>query len=136
MTNATNTTTKTRKPRKDKGKPRKAKETAATVEAAKADTRRSIVPQRYKVAYAAKGGHNGDKVAKALKAATTTTNKDGRECLDLPALVAIAKENGVDFAPYAGLNNGQKRMCVGNKLRGILEAGERKVRIAGQTFGG
>lgn len=105
----------------------------AAVAEAQSDNRRSIVPKKFKAIYAAHDGTNGDKLAAALKLATTTKNEDGRECLDEPALAKIAKENGVDYAAYKHLNNGQKRMNVGNKLRGMLKGGER-VQIGKQVF--
>lgn len=84
---------------------------------------KSIVPVRFKQAYAAHNDTCGRPLNVALKEATTTKNDDGRDCLDVPALRAIAKENGIDFKPYEGLNNGQKRMNVGNKLAGLIKAG-------------
>lgn len=83
----------------------------------------SLVPARYKEKYAAHDQSNGDTIAKRLKEATETTNADGRPCLDEPKLKAIAKANGIDYTPYAHLNNGQKRMNVGNKLRGLVKSG-------------
>lgn len=85
---------------------------------------RSIVPMKFKARYAANAGTCGDDMALELKAATTTRNADKREVLDVEALWAIAKANTIDVAKYVDLNNGQKRMNVGNKLRGRLAAGE------------
>ena len=121
-----------------KAKPAKAAKPAKQVKAkavkeAKADVRRSIVPSQYKVKYAATEGTCGDRLALALKEATTTKNKDGRDCLDVAALKTIAKANGVDVSKYDSLNNGQKRMDVGNKLRGKLLAGE-TVKVGSQQF--
>jgi hypothetical protein len=84
---------------------------------------RSIVPMKFKARYAKNAGTCGDDMALELKAATTTRNADKREVLDTEALWAIAKANGLDVAKYVDLNNGQKRMNVGNKLRGLLAAG-------------
>ena len=124
--------TKQAKPAKEaKAKPAK-DETSVGEETRK--NPRSIVPTSFKRVYAQFGGTCGDNIATALKRATTTKNKDGRECLDIEALREIARENGVDFSRYEHLNNGQKRMNVGNKLRGIVEAGG-KVTIAGKRFG-
>ena len=86
--------------------------------------KRSIVPMKFKERYKSHGGTCGDDMALELKAATTTRNADKREVLDVKALWAIAKLNGIDVAKYVDLNNGQKRMNVGNKLRGKLAAGE------------
>jgi hypothetical protein len=86
--------------------------------------KRSIVPAKFKDRYKAHGGTCGDDMALELKAATTTRNSDKREVLDIDALRAIAGANGIDFAKYETMNNGQKRMNVGNKLRGLLKAGK------------
>lgn len=80
----------------------------------------SIIPAKYKKKYGATAGTCGDRLALALKEATTTKNEDGRPCLDVEALFAIAKANEVDPKPYAKMNNGQKRMNIANKLRGVL----------------
>lgn len=104
----------------------------AKAEAAPADgeqpaVKRSIVPKSFKDKYAKHGGTCGDDMALELKAATTTQNADKRDCLDLEALRAIASQNGLDgvLDGYIAkaLNNGQLRMNIGNKLRGLLKAG-------------
>lgn len=95
--------------------------------------RRSIVPMKFKERYSKHGGTCGDDMAMELKAATTTRNADKREVLDVEALWAIAKSNKIDVAKYLDLNNGQKRMNVGNKLRGRLAAGADVV-IGARTF--
>ena len=95
--------------------------------------RRSIVPMRFKDRYSKHGGTCGDDMALELKAATTMLNADKRETLDLAALKAIAAENGIDTAKYEGLNNGQWRMNIGNKLRGALKGGK-DVTIGKRTF--
>lgn len=105
----------------------------STVKSTDANPSKSIVPVRFKERYADHDDTNGDKVALALKSATETTNADGRTVLDVPALTAIAKANGIDFTRYEKLNNGQKRMNVGNRLRGLLKAGK-KVMIGKQVF--
>lgn len=113
----------------------KRKHQPSTIRSTKDNPARSIVPNKFKAVYSEYRDTCGDKLALALKEATTTTNKDGRECLDLVKLAAIAKANGVPMRPYSHLNNGQKRMSVGNRLRGLLEAGK-KVQIDGRTFTG
>ncbi len=114
-------------------KPRKAKAVKAKGKAKKAKAARSIVPARFKAAYADHDDTNGSKLAMALKEATTTENKEGRACLDVEALFRIAKANGIDPKPYAKMNNGQKRMNIGNKLRGLALAGE-TVKIGSARF--
>ena len=95
--------------------------------------RRSIVPNRFKAEYSKHGGTCGDDMALELKAATTTVNADQRPCLDLPAIKAIAEANGINWRPYEGLNNGQWRMNIGNKLRGRLAKGL-DVKVGKRTF--
>lgn len=104
----------------------------------------TIVPLRYKAAYAEHNDTCGDRVALALKEATQMVvddldnpdNPSGkRTVLDVKALWAIAKANGVDYSKYERLNNGQKRMNVGNKLRGMVRDGI-PVKIAGKTYEG
>lgn len=94
---------------------------------------RSIVPLRFKEQYAAHNDTNGSKLALALKSATTIKNADGRDSLDVAALRAIAEQNAIDFGKYEHLNNGQKRMNVGNKLAGLLKNGE-KVTVGTRVF--
>lgn len=118
---------------KAKAKKGKAKVKASAKGDKKAKGPRSIVPARFKARYAQHDDTNGSKLALALKAATTTENEDGRPCLDVDALEAIAKANKIDFRPYAKMNNGQKRMNVGNKLRGLVQNGTTVV-IGKQKF--
>lgn len=94
---------------------------------------RSIVPARFKAKYAEHDGSNGDKIALAFKSYTTTKNADGRDCLDEAKLAEVAKANGIDMSRYAKMNNGQKRMNVGNRLRGMLKQGT-TVTIGGIKF--
>lgn len=59
-----------------------------------------------------KDANCGDGVAEALKGA------------DLNALLDFAENHGIDVAKYAHLNNGQKRMNVGNRIRAIVKKGD------------
>jgi hypothetical protein len=88
--------------------------------------RRSIVPGRFKAEYSQHNDTCGDRVALALKAYTTTVNADGRPSLDLKKLEEVAKANGLeeDWQRYLPLNNGQKRMNISNKLRGLIKNDE------------
>lgn len=95
--------------------------------------RRSIVPAKYKANYAKHNNTCGDDIALELKAATTKQDPDGRDVLDVETLWAIAKANELDVTKYVSLNNGQKRMNVSNKLRGLLKAGKDVV-IGKRTF--
>lgn len=107
------------KPKREKkakaAKPAKTKEAKAP---------RSIVPAKFKAKYADHDGSNGDRIAAAFRSYTTTTNADGRECMDEDKLNEVAKANGIEVKNYAKMNNGQKRMNVGNRLRGILKSGQ------------
>lgn len=127
--NTTSTPASSPKPRKARAVKAKAKKSK------KAKQVNSIVPARFKQAYAEHDDTNGSKLAVALKEATSTTNKEGRPCLDVDRLFQIAKANGVDTKPYAKMNNGQKRMNIGNKLRGLVLAGE-TVKIGSARFEG
>lgn len=111
----------------------KGKNAARKVKAKATGNKRSIVPLRFKQAYGEHNDTNGSKLSLALKKQTTTENDDGRECLDVDALRAVAKANGIEFKPYEKLNNGQKRMNVGNKLRGLVASGV-TVTIGSQKF--
>ena len=88
-----------------------------------ANPSKSIVPPKYKTIYALHDGTNGDTVAVALKA-LETPNADGRPTLGWDTIQEVAKANGIDVSAYAKLNNGQKRMNLGNKLRGMVKAGK------------
>lgn len=96
---------------------------------------KSIVPAKYKARYAEHNDTCGSALSLALKEATTHASKEqaGRVVLDVDALWAIAKANGLDYSKYVGLNNGQKRMNVGNRLVGLLNGGK-DVRIGKQVF--
>lgn len=85
---------------------------------------KSIVPVRFKQQYAQHNDTNGAKLNMALKDYTTAKNADGRDALSLDLLKEVAAANGIDFARYEHLNNGQKRMNVGNKLAGLVKAGK------------
>lgn len=94
---------------------------------------KSIVPSKFKAMYAEHNDTNGAKLNMALKAYTTTKNAEGRDALNLDLLREVATTNGIDFARYEKLNNGQKRMNVGNKLAGLVKAGKTVV-IGKQKF--
>lgn len=96
----------------------------STIRSTKKNPSKSIVYPKYKKVYAEHRDTCGDKMGIALKDATTTENAHGRECLDLKKLAGVAKANGLSLRPYSKLNNGQKRMVIGNKLRGLTEAGK------------
>lgn len=127
------TPTKTEKPAKAKKAATSKKTKAAKAKDGDAPAPRSIVPAKFKARYAEHDGSNGDKIAAAFKSYTTTTNEDGRECMDEDKLAEVAKANGIDLSKYKAMNNGQKRMNVGNRLRGMLKAGQ-TVNIGGIKF--
>lgn len=92
------------------------------VASTEANPSKSIVPPKYKVVYSAHQGTNGDNVAMALKA-MEAINEAGRPTIDWATMQEIAKANEIDLSAYAHLNAGQKRMNLGNKLRGMIKAG-------------
>lgn len=101
------------------------------VEQPVAKGRNSIVPLKYKERYG-KDGNCGDELAAALNAAINVGEK-GTASLD--ALVEVGNQNGVDVMKKWGERNiGQKRMNLGNVLRGKLKRGEQVV-VGDQTFG-
>jgi len=57
-----------------------------------------------------------DDKGKVISKATTKTVANG---IDVEALRAMASENDIDPAPYAGMNVGQHRMNIGNRLRSL-----------------
>lgn len=102
---------------------------------AEADTpiSKTIVPVKYKAIYKEHGGTCGDKLATALTAAVKHhIEGQSRPVLNLDALYKVAKENGIDPAPYKAQNPGQQRMNIGNRVRALLvENGS--VKVAGKT---
>lgn len=101
------------------------------VERTEGNPQKSIVPMKFKAAYAAHDDTSGTALTLALKAYTTTKNADGRPCLDVDALKRVASANGLDISAYDALNNGQKRMNTYNRLRGMLKGG--KTVVIGKT---
>jgi len=85
---------------------------------------KSIVPVTFKKAYAAHNDTCGRPLNLTLKEYTTTKNADGRDALDIEKLRQVAADNGIDYTIYEHLNNGQKRMNVGNKLAGLVKQGK------------
>lgn len=81
----------------------------------------SIVRERYRAIYkeSAVPNSNDDDLAGACY--KYLTNDDGD--LDLVALASLARDNGLTLDKWSHLNNGQKRMCLGNALRGLLRKG-------------
>lgn len=116
-----------------KGKAVKADHKPADVKATAANPQKSIVPVRFKERYAKTGDSCGDRVALALKTYTTGRNADGRECCDEAKLAEVAEANGIDMKAYFRCNVGQKRMNIGNRLRGMVK-NEQTVTIGKQKF--
>lgn len=126
-----NPAAKIKSPRK--GKAVKADHKPADVKATAANPQKSIVPVRFKERYAKTGDSCGDRVALALKTYTTGRNADGRECCDEAKLAEVAEANGIDMKAYFRCNVGQKRMNIGNRLRGFVK-NEQTVIIGKQKF--
>jgi len=99
----------------------------------------SIVKQRYKLEYAARGDVTccGDDLSQVLKEAVTEYSQDSKKSrIDMPALREIAKQSGLEakFDEYEQrLNPGMVRMNIGNLLRkkmrdeGHVMVGNRRV---------
>ncbi len=126
---ASSTATKVAKPAKQAKASKKATATAkaphvpSQIKSTEANPSKSIVPPKYKVLYLAHGGSNGDNVALALKT-LETVNEDGRPCLDWKTIQQVARDNDLDWSAWEHLNAGQKRMNLGNKLRGMIKSGK------------
>ena len=93
-----------------------------------AEEGKNIIGSKYRDAYG-KDGHNGDDIAKALKAYLV----DDKNKIDLEKMAEVAEANGVDMTKYANLNIGLQRMNLGNRLRGINGKGNDVV-IGTDTF--
>lgn len=76
---------------------------------------KSVIRPKYRAIYRPQDDTCADAFVEAFKAFT----EDGDGRMDLDALQKVATDNGVDMKPYAHLNNGMKRMNLGNKLRGM-----------------
>lgn len=101
----------------------KAPHVPSQIQSTETNPSKSIVPPKFKTLYSIHGGTNGDNVALALRSAETI-NADGRPVLDWDTMLTIAKANDIDLSAYAHLNAGQKRMNLGNKLRGMIKSGK------------
>ena len=110
-------------------------ETAPIVpEVERVKTPRSVVPGRYKVAYAAHDNTCGDEIGIVLKEFTFKQDGEGRDSIDLALLRQVADDNGL-YWKWAHLNNGMQRMNLSNKLRGMHRHGK-DVRIGERTIKG
>lgn len=93
------------------------------------DTRRSIVPPKYKAAYGKKE-HCGDELGYAVSELV----RDGKGQIVMEALASLATENGLSLDRWAHLNPGQQSMNLRNVLRGRVKRGEEVV-VGGAKFG-
>lgn len=85
----------------------------------------NIVPKKYRDRYGA-AQHNGDEMALSLKDFVTVEDPETKKKGCSPvALQEVADANGVDLGRWDHLNIGQRRMNLGNVLRGMLNRGER-----------
>lgn len=87
----------------------------------------NIVPIKYRLRYGSEQ-HCGDQMAQVLKQAVTAQDAEGKDFCSEPVLIQIADQNGVDYTKWAHLNIGQRRMNLGNVLRGKLNRGQ-EVRV-------
>ena len=91
----------------------------------------SVVPDAFKRAYRTSGvpGSCGDSFAAWMKAETTTNAKeDGKDrtIANIPVLIAMAEENGVDYHDWIKSTDGWQgrfRMTFGNVMRPRLQKG-------------
>ena len=110
-------------------------------------TIRSIVPEVYRRKYTelkavgGSGQDNNDNFAQWMREKffkVVISNNKEVVVLDVDALNAFAAENGIDGTRWSHLNNGQKRMNVGNACRTLIKKGFRiichgKVVFKGKT---
>ncbi len=92
----------------------------------------SIVKTKYKDAYKANGGHCGDVIAEEL-GEYVRLPVNGQMRTNVERLTQVAKDNLIWLERYAGLNVGQLRMTVGNRLR-IKYAEGAEIVIGGCKF--
>jgi hypothetical protein len=76
----------------------------------------SIVKNKYKVTYKANGGHCGDRIAEELEE-YVRVRVGSQLRTSVERLKEVAKDNGLWLERYLGLNVGQLRMTIGNRLR-------------------
>jgi hypothetical protein len=88
---------------------------------------RQIVPPKYRQRYAPNNDRCGDEISELLSAAVLTTDEKGREVLDEKAYLDVCAENDLDPMKWDHLNNGMRRMNLGNVLRGRYRKGEEVV---------
>ena len=92
----------------------------------------SIIKSKYKERYKKNGGSCGDLVAGEL-AAFVVVLEGGKARTDLKKLRQVAEDNGLWKDSYLGLNPGQQRMTIGNRLRQKYATGDEIV-IGGCPF--
>lgn len=106
----------------------------------------SIVPPKYKAKYAKHHDSCGDELAEYLRGYLTSTDHVAVDTpkgpktktvhsLNIAAWHSVAVTNNVDSAKWTHLNNGQKRMNLGNCLRCKIRHGV-DVIVGSKTFKG
>lgn len=104
-----------------------------------ADEKSNGVPQKYKQKYLLNEDPDScsDEVAHAFKEAVTGLNEKGKPAVDLEKLSQVAEDNGLleRYEGYVakGMNNGMKRMNIGNVIRAMVKRGE-AVTIGNKTW--
>lgn len=111
-----------------KGKARKAKPADGDEPESDADQSKSVVPRKYRDAYAKRElkGTCSDEFAAKFSAACAEETEDGT-AISPRKLRAFAKANGVWVPSYKDLNVGMQRMNVGNRLRAKIRKGHKMV---------
>jgi len=95
-----------------------------------ADDQGSIVKEAYRRKYqelkntGGTGQDCNDIIAKFLNKFFTSSDAKGRPVLKLTELLHFADMNNIDMSRVMHLNNGQKRMRVGNGIRAMIRMGE------------
>jgi hypothetical protein len=84
---------------------------------------KSIVKRKYKKAYRPFHNTCGDELTHLIRQHVCHTDDDGEERIDPAKLRAFAIANGCWVDSYSGLNIGQQRMNVGNRLRHKVKNG-------------
>ena len=91
------------------------------------DVPATIVPPKYKAIYAQFHDSCGDELAEYLRGYLTTkaqaANGKSYDALDEVMWAQVATQNDIDSGRWSHLNNGQKRMNLGNVLRGKIRKG-------------
>ena len=96
---------------------------------------RQIIPAKYRELYAQNNDRCGDDMSEILAAELVSHDEKGRPVLNTGAYQQVADDNGVDTSRWNHLNNGMRRMNLGNVLRGMVNKGT-DIKIGTHTIKG